>query len=352
MSSRGVRGHLWLALLVAVLLVWWINPQVEIEGFHQEQVTAQLKEELTPARLQQRVEQALLAEDLDLAQAYLNLTQDLKLPVAPKLQAAIAEQEGFFSSSYRNGKEFGKGFIFGEGDSNAALVGSISSDFTVMGDLRDLSIEVGHYLHDEEVDHLVASLSAISLALSAGTVLSLGSAAEVTLPSKMALSLLKFAKKSRRISASFLLSLKKWGAKVVKLEPIFKHNAAMKGADHLSPKAWSELGTVVKRSVKLEKVETLLQPMRTIQKNSGNMNNSLKVMRYADSVEDLPRLSKLTQAFGDRSVAVLKIVGKGALKTSKWALKMGLVFFAMLFSSLYFSMSLIFSYALKKSLIG
>jgi len=340
------------SLLIAGLLVMLVDPQKEVRGFNQDQVEINLKQSLAPDELKKRVELALSAEDVTLAQGYLDLAQSLGLPVNEGLRRAVEEESGLLASGYRQSKDFGRGFLFGEGDSNAALVGSISADFTVVGDLRELSREAGHYLKGEPVDHLTASLSALGLALSAGTLLSLGAAAEVTLPSKMAVSSLKFGKKTAVFSKSFLTALKKWSAKAVDLEPMLKRNGAIKGMDYLKPKVWRELSLLAKNSVRKKEVDALLQPLMIIQKESGGVANSLKVMRYADSVEDLKPLSRLSKHFGERSVVVLKTLGKGALKISRRAMEWFMALFTLVVGGIYSFMTFGGAYFLKRRILG
>jgi len=340
------------SLLIAAAVVWWIDPRVEQVGFSQAQVEAELRETLTPEYLQQQVEQALLADDLELAQHYLSLAEALGLPVDAALRARVSAEAGFFADGYRTSKAFGRGFLLGEGDSSAALLGSVSADFTVVGDLRDLSIEAGHYLRDEPVDQLLAALSAVGIALTAGTVLSLGTAAEVTLPSKVALSLLKFGKKSGRLSKRFLSSLRRWARQAVDLEPIFKRRALLKGTDYFKPAVWRELAVVSKGSVKLKKVDALLQPLTVIQKQSGSMSNTLKVLKYADSTADLNRLGRLTKAFGKHSVVVLKTLGKGALKISRRAWKWFLALLGLVMGGVYSLVTFWGAYFLKRRILG
>jgi len=340
------------SLLISGLLMMLLDPQQEVRGFDQARVEADLKRILAPDELKIRVEQALLVEDVTLAQGYLDLAQSLGLPVNEVLQADVEEESGLLASAYRQGKAFGRGFLFGEGDSSAALVGSISADFTVVGDLRELSREAHHYINDEPVDHLTASLSALGLALSAGTLLSLGAAAEVTLPSKVAVSSLKFGKKTAVFSKPFLTALKKWSAKAVNLEPMLKRNGAIKGMDYLKPQVWRELSLLAKNSVRKKEVDALLQPLMIIQKESGGVANSLKVMRYVDSVEDLKPLSRLSKHFGEHSVAVLKTLGKGALKISRRAMEWFMALFALLTGGVYSFMTFGGAYFLKRRILG
>lgn len=352
-SASGVSLRVLLfSLLIAAAVTWWFDPRVEQAGFSQAQVEDDLRETLTPEYLQQQVEQALLLDDLELARDYLSLAERLELPVDVALQARLNEQEGFFADGYRTSKAFGRGFLFGEGDSSAALVGSVSADFTVVGDVRDLSIEASHYLHDEPVDQLLAALSAVGIALTAGTVLSLGAAAEVTVPSKVALSLLKFGKKSGRLSKGFLSSLRTWARQSVDLEPIFKRSAAIKGTDYFKSAVWRELAVVSKRSVKLKKVDAVVQPLTVIQKQSGSMANTLKVLKYADSTADLNRLSRLTKAFGKHSVVVLKTLGKGALKISRRAWKWFLALFGLVMGGVYSLVTFGGAYFFKRRVLG
>jgi len=340
------------SLLIAGFLALLFDPQQEILGFDQKQVEANLKRILISDELKNRVDKALLDEDLELAQGYLDLVQSLGLPVDEVLQQKVEAESGLLINGYRQGKAFGRGFLFGEGNSSAALVGSVSADFTVVGDVRDFSIETVHYLSGDAVDYLSASLSALGVALSAGTVLSLGAASEVTLPSKLAISSLKFGKKNAVFSERFLTVLKMWSVKAVDLEPLLKYKATIKGTDYFKPEVWREFSLLAKRSVKQKEVDRVLQPLVVIQEGVGEVAYSLEVIRYADSVEDLKPLSRLSKTFGKRSVVVLKTLGRGALKISRRAWKWFLVLFTLVAGGVYSFMTFGGAYFLKRRILG
>jgi len=78
----------------------------------------------------------------------------------------------------------------------------------------------------------------------------------------------------------------------------------------------------------------------------------LEVIRYADSVEDLKPLSRLSKTFGKRSVVVLKTLGRGALKISRRAWKWFLVLFTLVAGGVYSFMTFGGAYFLKRRILG
>lgn len=79
------------------------------------------------------------------------------------IDAQLAEARAEQSSWIRRAKEAGKGAITGRGDSLESLLGALTTDLFVVGDLRDLVIEGSRLVIDGETDELVVLLSAAGI---------------------------------------------------------------------------------------------------------------------------------------------------------------------------------------------
>ena len=86
----------------------------------------------------------------------------------PAQRAAIEkerEQTLRAQSSYlRRAKDLGMGALSGRGTSLESLVGAVTADFFVVGDVRDLIIEGGRLVIDRETDEVILVLSGVGLA--------------------------------------------------------------------------------------------------------------------------------------------------------------------------------------------
>jgi len=341
------------SVFAGVIAVLYFNPKVDVPGFDQSHVLEKLKLSVTPEYITNMVHELVAGGDVDLAKQYLSVAQMLHVEVSQSVHDEIGAEDTFLKSSARDVAGFTKGFIYGSGDSAAEVTGGITSDFTVVGDVRDLSAETMHYINNEPVDSITAGLSVIGIALTATTVLSLGTASPESVPGKLAISLIKVAKKTGRISAKLLSSLGKLLKKAVNLDNIFKKVSAIKGMDNLKPKKWAEvIGTASKKDIKIAKVDDLLKSVITIHKSTDSISSTMKLLRYADSPKELKILGKLSRSFGKKTYAIMKILGKGALKISKRAIKKMASIFAAIVSFCYALMTFISSALMKKFLAG
>jgi hypothetical protein len=70
----------------------------------------------------------------------------------------------------RNTYQFGEGFVTGKGDSTAGIAGAVTSDLTVIGDLRDIALEGGKMIAGEEYSELILGLSVVGIGVTAATI--------------------------------------------------------------------------------------------------------------------------------------------------------------------------------------
>lgn len=98
----------------------------------------------------------------------------------------------------------GRGALTGRGDDPASLTGAVVADLFVFGDLRDLVIQSGHWLRDEETDELIVALSAAGISLTAAPSVDLGAA------------LLKLARRMGALSDALAKSIAEAARRAVK----------------------------------------------------------------------------------------------------------------------------------------
>lgn len=233
---------------------------------------------------------------------------------------------------------FVNGFVSGKGSSGAGVVGAITSDFTVVGDVRDLHQEYIHYQKKEPVDELVATLSGVGIGLTALTIGTVGSSA----PAKAGVSLVKMAKKTRKLTLPFQKQLLRMGGNV------FDWNGFIKIAK--SSKGMKNLLQAAKKSYHPKAVEPLRKMAEQVSeiRKSSSISDTLYMMKYVKSSKDLRNLSKVTKKHGKNSRGYLALLGKTMLHGGKILKKTTEFFIGLISSIVSFIFSLIFLFPTKK----
>ncbi|MFN3350850.1 hypothetical protein [Pseudorhodoplanes sp.] len=276
----------------------------------------QLARSFDSAAAAREIEEALAADDAELAQSFVELSRDRNVPVAPELVARVDAAVKTASSASKTAEKFATGLIFGEPDDMVSLAGTALGDLFVFGDVRDAVREGSRFAKGQEVDTLILGLSAVGIAVTAGTYASLGTAA----PARAGLSLVKAARKTGRISARMAESIGRTLRSVVD-GPALKH--AIDGASKTNPAATVR---AVRGAVKLEKADDLFRLTRNVgevQAKAGT-RAALDGLKLSDSPREMTRVAKLAQKEGGRTRAVLKFLGRGAIALTALAFDLSL----------------------------
>lgn len=171
-----------------------------------------------------------------------------------------------------------EGIVNGKSDENIGRASAIASDFLVIGDIRDLSIQGVNYANGRDVDNLIVALSSLGLLASATTLYSAGA----TAPIKTSLSVLKYGKKVNKI-------------------PIWLQEKIIKYAK------------VAKETKSLDKIATLLQPISKLYKRVG-LNQTLNILKMSKNSKELLALAHFSSRFGKKSPVLLLSTNNRALQ--------------------------------------
>ncbi len=233
---------------------------------------------------------------------------------------------------------FVNGFVSGKGSSGAGVAGAVTSDFTVVGDVRDLHTEYTHYQKNEPVDELVATLSGVGIGLTALAIGTAGSAA----PAKAGVSLVKMAKKTRKLTAPFQKQLLRMASNV------FDWNGFIKVAK--SGKGMKSVVYAAKKSYHPKAIEPLKKMSGQVSQihKSSSVADTLHMMKYVESTKDLQHLSKVTKKYGKNTRGYLALLGKTMLRGGKILKKTTAFFISLIGSIISFLFSLIFLFPSKK----
>lgn len=266
--------------------------------------------DLDAARVAQEIERALAADDVALANSFVALADARKIAVAPALRERVAAANSTLASTLRGAKEFGMGFITGEPTDLAGLAGAATGDLMVWGDIRDATRESWKLAQGEDADELILGLSAVGIAVTAGTYATVGA----SLPVRVGITLVKVAKRTGKLSAALgrtLMRAVRQSVDLVALRRLLKAPGAVDGP---------ALKGVV-RSDRLAALTRMLDDVAVVQSKAGT-RAALEGLRIADNGNDLRRVARLADAKGPQTLAILKTLGRGAILITGALLKL------------------------------
>ena len=140
-------------------------------------VQADLVTNASPARVNGLVLEALERDDIEEADMYLEIATFLDYQLPESTLMRVKEAHELSATVIRNTKQFGEGFVTGSGDSTAGIAGAVTSDLTVIGDLRDIALEGGRMLAGQPYSELILGLSVVGVGVTAATIATGGGSA-------------------------------------------------------------------------------------------------------------------------------------------------------------------------------
>ena len=199
-------------------------------------------------------------------------------PKSKKLLQEIREKRE--SYEYQSDK-FIEGLLKGKSDEDIGKASAIASDFLIIGDIRDLSIEGSRYYHDKEVDKVVVALSSLGLVATISTVYTLGA----TAPIKTSISVLKYAKRADK--------LPKWLS-----TELIKH------------------AKIAKDSYSVKHIEKLLAPVHKLYEKVG-LTQTLELLKNTKSLNELKTIMNFSSKFSKKTSILLQVTNHKALSYRK-----------------------------------
>lgn len=284
------------------------------------------------------VEQALEEGDVSEAQSLVELAHDN----GRELPADLVERTRESSLGYglRNIKDFLDGVTTGQVTTPASIGGVLAADYVGVGDVRDAVVQGNLLIRGEGYDKLTLGLSLLGLATNApGTgAIDIG------------LSLLKSANKAGRLSEALIRRLGIMSTRLVDLEglkrglsrislPTFNAPSAAAVRATLSEIDWQRVAkgdfsgfrrlisemmpvdmTAAKdafRGAVREEVIAevgLLASSATEICSTGGIKATFRALENADDAKELYRFRSLARDMGEKTSAVVRVLGKRAIK--------------------------------------
>ncbi len=311
-SGSDLRKVLRKALILVSLITFVISLLSVIQHWDYKETLSNISTEIhlrvTQKDFEREINQAINESRFDDAKTYLTIAESNQYPLQyQKLQAQIKSKDTTINQISSSIVNFGQGFIEGKSTNLAGVAGSVTADFTIIGDARDLYQQYIRYDKGEDVNELIVVLSGAGIGLTAVTVGTLGSAA----PAKAGTSVLKLAAKTQRVTLRFQKVLLKQGRKVFNwsvFKRLIKENKSLKNIRYAAkqayhPEAVKPLGLMAKRVANI--------------RNSTSTIDAVHLLKYVENTDDLRHLEKFTVKHGSQAKGLLKLLGKGALRTTK-----------------------------------
>jgi hypothetical protein len=251
------------------------------------------------------IEAALKANDAELALSFLDLARDRQVPVDPALAAQVADANSTTATAKRAAGSLAQGLVTGEPDDLAGLAGTTLGDLFVFGDIRDAVREGSRLVQGEPADELVLGLAGVGIALTAGTYATLGTA----VPARVGLSVLKAARRTGRMTAQMGEYLGRT------LREVVDWSALRRAAGNVKISEPATTVRAVREAVKMEKSRDLVRMVSDLGRvqNRAGTQAALDGLRVAQGPRDVARMVRLADAKGNRTRAILKMFGRGAL---------------------------------------
>lgn len=299
--------------------------------------------QLTTANFITEIEASLAEEDIAEAGNLVALAQERGHVIPDELVAKTKESP--FQFGLRNLQEFITGATTGEATSATAIGGALAADYVGVGDVRDAVIQGGHLIQGQDYDKITLGLSLVGLAtvipgtgavdIGASVVKTANKAGKLSKPlrnhvGKLASEMVDVSALRKGLSEIKLPTFKTPAVKEVRstiadlnwsavmkgdfssfrplissMMPIDVDAAKMSFKGAIKPNVASEVGTLVSNATVITKV--------------GGVKTTFRSLEHADDAKDLSRFTKLTSKFGEKTSAVVKMLGKTAIKLGKLA---------------------------------
>jgi len=270
------------------------------------EILAASKDAITADYYNKRVGELVAECDLATAESYVAVGKAQDLRLSPEVQEAYADSEALHQQAFCVASQAGAGFLTGEGASAGHIGGAVLSDFLVYGDLRDITVQTYNYASGSDVDEFILIISGIGLAATAGTYLSAGAGA----PARSAVSLVKIAKRTGRLTGKFAGHLAASMKRVLPAERIVTAYKTSRLTD--LPKTLAKSVD----QVEMAKLSGVFDNLSAIGRSTDQLT-ALRLLKHVDTPADLAKMKAVAKIGGRQTLAWTDRFGSGLLKLVK-----------------------------------
>jgi hypothetical protein len=303
---RGLWGRIGLVMFVTGLALspaLWDS--IKLLRFAGEGAIADYRlRALPPEQYITEIQVALAARDGDMARSLIALAKSQEVAVPPELEAALAALP-----PVDLGNVVSQGWnciVNGDFDSEAGFACVVATDLTSVGDVRDLVAQGGNYLTGQPVNYFTLGIATVGLSLTAATISTGGG----MLPLRAGASFVKAANKVGKMPPRLVNEVSGLLARSI-------NRGAMDEALLLVREMRvGELGRPLSRLFNprsMAAVTDLATDFGRIGKVGGVRAMKLSV-EAADTTRDVKVLAKTAEKYQGRFPAVMKLLGRGAVR--------------------------------------
>ncbi len=304
--GRLLWGALFLSLAV-IGAMYFAGLEVPLEP--EEAIRRELDAKITAPAIEAKIEAALARGDVDEARMYAELATEHQRPIRTDLVDRITAEGEAAPTAQRNAMEFGAGFFKGEGTTVAGLAGAVTSDLTVVGDVRDLVHEGGLMIAGQPYSELMLGLATVGIVATGATVATGGGG----LPAKLGISLFKVAKKAGTLTAGLGHAL---GRAVREAVDFNELGNVLRATATLDSAAVRDAASLAVRRASSGGLAKMVGDARHIADITGP-GETVRLLKYAHSPEQLADLSAMSTRFGRTTRGVVELTGRTSLRAFK-----------------------------------
>jgi hypothetical protein len=277
-----------------------------------EAIRRELRPVATSAELDKNVAAALDKDDIEEAEMYAEIAVYMNRPLASENQHRLRQARTPAAQAVRNAKGFGRGFVTGQGTSMPELAGAVTSDLTVVGDVRDIGIEGGKAAIGLRYDEFILGLSVVGVAATTTTVATGGGGVIV----KLGVSVLKVARRAGTLTTEFggtLLRLLRDSIDAQQLTKVLRATALG------NAKATEEAMRFYARGLRDASIFPVLGRLGELGQAAGP-GESVRLLKYVRTTRDLDDIADMSKVLGKKTRGVIAFTGKTALRAFKTSL--------------------------------
>src|SRR5215475_3115308 len=313
--STGRIGFTVAMAVVLALVVWTLLPrgleagwllvaQDEPAMIADRAVERQLTAEAAP----REIEAALAANDVDLANSFVELAQEHHVVLNRELLDQLAAANSTTATATRNVQSFTRGLVTGEPEDAVGLAGTAVGDLFVIGDVRDAVREGTRLANGEQGDEVILGLACVGIAVTGATYATLG----VAVPVRAGLTVVKVARKTGRLSGRFAGWIGRSLRDVVDMPRL---RQVLASASITEP---ALAARAIRETVKIEKARDLARVVGDVGRveAKAGAQAALDSVKLAEGPRDMSRLARLAETKGSKTRAIIKLVGRAAITLS------------------------------------
>lgn len=274
-------------------------------------IQAELRQATNGDDLSIRIDRALAEDNFDDALMYEEIATYIGAPLNADTKTRLEREKGSAQSAMRNAGSFLDGFITGQGNDTASFAGALTSDLTMVGDVRDIGIEGSKLVMGQDYSRLILGLSVVGLGATAATVATGGGG----LPARAGVSLFKVAGKAGTLTKRFGEHLTKTLSEAVNFPQL---GDTLKSVDLADTAATRRAVTDYAEGISTAKLTPLFDDMMSLEKNVGPAE-SVRLLGKVETAEDLASITKMSGKLGKKTRGVIELTGKTSLRAFKTA---------------------------------